>query len=157
MAEVAYLKLTDKKSGTDIKGGCQEKETKELIEVQALQHKVEVPTHRQTGAATGETVHGPLVITKPMDRASPQLQRLLNEHGELAGELHFYRTRDGKRNHWYTIAFEDARLVSLHTHKEMALDMGDRPDLETLEIRYRKITWSHKEANQEAVADWLDK
>jgi len=157
MAEVAYLKLTDKRTGSQVKGGCQEKETKDMIEVQGFEHTITVPTHRQTGAATGETMHGPIVIVKPMDRASPLLQLSLNEHHEMEGEVDFYRTRDGQRKHWYTITFEDARLVEVRTYKELAIEGGDKPDLEQLQFRYRKISWSHKEQNKESEADWLDK
>lgn len=158
MAEVAYLKLTNKKSGSQIKGGCQEKDTKDMIEVQGFEHTITVPTHRQTGSATGETLHGPVIIIKPMDRASPLLQRALNEHNELELQIDFYRTRDGARKHWYTIKVEDARLVEIRTYKSLAL-AGDNttPDLEQLQFRYRKISWEHKEQNQMSSADWLAK
>lgn len=157
MSEVAYLKLVDKNNGQAIRGGCQEKGCKDLIEVQAVEHQIQVPTHPQTGAATGETVHGPLVLTKPLDRASPLLQQCLADHHKVEGELHFYRTRDGKRAHWYTLTFDDARLVSLRTVKDLALDSGDRPDLEVLELRYRRIGWRHLEQNTEATVDWLSR
>ena len=155
MSEVAYLKL--KVDGKELKGGCLEKETKDTIEVQGYEHTITVPTHRQTGAATGETMHGPLCIVKPMDRASPELQEALNDHKKCDGEILFYRTRDGKRKHWYTIKFIDARLVEVRTYKELALSGGDKPDLESLQFRYRKISWAHKEQNKESEADWLDK
>ena len=157
MAEVAYLKLTDKKSGSQVKGGCIETDNKDMIEVQGFEHTITVPTHRQTGAATGETMHGPIVIVKPMDKASPLLQLALSEHHEVEGQIDFYRTRDGKRKHWYTIKFTDARLVEVRTFKELAMEGGDKPDLEQLQFRYRKISWAHKEANTESEADWLDK
>jgi type VI secretion system Hcp family effector len=155
MAEVAYLKL--KADGKDIEGGCQEKDNKKMIEVQGFEHTITVATHRQTGAATGETMHGPIVIVKPMDRASPLLQKALNKHHEMEGEIHFYRSRDGKRKHWYTIKFTDARLVEVRTYKELALEGGDKPDLEQLQFRYRYIKWEHKEQNKESEADWEDK
>jgi type VI secretion system Hcp family effector len=156
MAEVAYMKIKSDKSG-EIKGGCQEKDTKGMIEVQAYEHTITVPTHRQTGAATGETTHGPIVIVKPMDRATPLLQLALSEHHKLDGEIHFYRTRDGKREHWFTVTFTDARLVTMKDYKELALAGGDKPDLEQLELRYRKIKWSHVIQNKESEADWLAK
>ncbi len=158
MAEVAYLKLTDKKSGQWIQGGCQEKATKYYIEVQEFRHKIKVPTHQQTGSATGETTHEPIIIVKPIDRSSPLLQLALNEHHEVEGEIHLYRSRDGKRSHWYTISFSDARITEIETYKPMVLAKdSDLPDLERLEVRYRKISWQHKEQNKEAEADWLDK
>jgi len=157
MPELGYVKITDKKSGSQIKGSVQEKDTKDMIEVQAFQHTITVPTHRQTGAATGETVHGPIIVVKPMDRASPLLQLALNEHHELELEFDFYRTRDGKRQHWYTIKATDVRLVEISTTKEPAWNSGDKPDYETLQFRYRKISWEHKLQNKQAEADWLDK
>ncbi len=157
MAEIAYLKLFDKRDGKPIEGGCQEQDRGGLMEVQAFRHLVTVPTHSQTGAATGETLHGPLVITKPLDRASPLLQLALSEHHELEGSLSFYRTRDGKRRHWYSIHFADARLVSIRTCKDLVLRGGDAPDLETLRLRYRSIKWEHREQSKEAEADWLSR
>ena len=155
MSEVAYLTL--KVDGAQVKGSVQEKETKGTIEVQGYEHTITVPTHRQTGAATGETMHGPIFITKPMCRATPELQQALNDHKVCEGKIDFYRTRDGKRKHWFTIEFKDARLVEVRQYKELALDGNDKPDLESLQFRYRKISWSHKEQNKESEADWLDK
>jgi len=86
---------------------------KGTIEVQGFEHTITVPTHRQTGAATGETM--------------------------------------------YVKFYVDARLVEVRTYKELAMEGGDKPDLEQLQFRYRKISWDHKEQNTESEADWLEK
>lgn len=157
MSEIAYLKLMDKKSGSQVKGGCIEKKFKGMIEVQAYEHTITVPTHRQTGAATGETMHGPIVLVKPMCQASPLLQLALAEHHEMEGQIDFYRTRDGKRKFWYTIKFTDARIIEIRNVKEPAWNGGDKPDYEAIQFRYRTIAWEHKGANKKAKVDWLEK
>jgi len=157
MSEVAYLKITDKTKGYQMKGGCTEKDNKDMIVVQKFEHAITIPTHRQSGAATGETLHGALKLTCPMDRSSPLLQLALTKHNEVEGEIHFYRTRDGKREHWYTIKFEDARLVEIFTYKELVLRGGDIPDMNEIHVRYKKIEWEHKIQNKQSEANWEDK
>ncbi|MFH1766564.1 MAG: hypothetical protein ABH826_00505 [Patescibacteria group bacterium] len=55
------------------------------------------------------------------------------------------------------VKYVDARLVEVRSHKELALEPSDKPDLEQLQFRYRKISWEHKEQNTESEADWLEK
>ena len=41
--------------------------------------------------------------------------------------------------------------------KDISLVRGDKPDLEQLQLQYRKIPWDHKEQNKLSDSDWLEK
>ena len=159
MAEVSYLKLKNTTTGEEVKGGCEEADFKDWIEVQALHHEITRPTHPQTGKITGETMHGAMTLTKPMDPASPVLQAGLSEGHYFEGEIKFVRTAaKGKKEHWYTISFKNATLVKIVTIKPSALEVESRlPDMEEINFRYEIIQWRHEKASKEATYDWNKK
>lgn len=160
MAEVSYLKLKNTTTGEDVKGACEEAKFKGWIEVLALNHEITRPTHPQTGMITGEVMHGPLIIIKPMDPASPMLQTGLNEGHYWEGEIKFVRMMArGKKEHWYTISFKNATLVKIKTYKPSPLELENRrlPDLEEINFRYEIIQWRHEKTGNESIYDWNKK
>ncbi len=159
MAEISYLKLKNTTTGEEVIGDCPEKAFKEWIEVQGFDHTVSRSTHPQTGRITSEPKHESLQILKPIDQASPVLQQALSEGHYFDGQVHFVRTsKNGQKEHWYTIAFERAALVQLKTYKPNVLEgNASLPDLEKISFRFERISWRHEQAGKEASYDWTDK
>jgi len=146
-------------TGEDVKGACEEAKFKGWIEVLALNHEITRPTHPQTGKITGETMHGPLIITKPMDSASPVMETGLIEGHYWEGEIRFVRTAaKGKKEHWYTISFKNATLVKIKTYKPSPQEPESTlPDLEEISFSYEIIKWRHEKTGIEALYDWNEK
>ena len=156
MAEVSYLKLKNTTTGEDVKGSCEEIDFKSWIEVLGLNHEITHPTHPQTEKITGELMHGPLTIIKPMDSASPVLQAGLIEGHHWEGEIKFVQTAaKGKKERWYTISFKKATLMKIKTYKPNALETERHlPDMEEIDFRYEILQWRHEIAGKEATYDW---
>jgi type VI secretion system secreted protein Hcp len=128
------------------------------ILVQALDHVVTVPTDIQSGQATGQRQHRPLVITKVFDKSSPLLYTALTT-GELLTKctLKWYRTsRQGKQEHFFTTELEDAVITQIRAHMPNCQDPAFKTftPMEDVSFSYRKITWTHVVAGTEGSDDW---
>ena len=159
MAELSYLLLKNDSSGEDVPGDPLDGNYDGHIEIVEFDQESARPSHPQTGQITGETAYGSINIVKPIDQASPLLQQGLAAGNKFSGQMKFLRTgKDGKREHWYTIEFSNASLVSIKNFKPMVLSEseGKYPDLERISFRFVRIVWRHEKASKEASADWSE-
>mgnify|MGYP001187674976 CR=1 FL=1 len=128
------------------------------ILVEAFSHTITIPRDPQSGQPTGQRVHKPLVITKVFDKCSPLLYTALTTGERLKKcELKFYRTSsDGKQEHYFTIALEDAIIVDINAYMPNCQDPSKAhfTHLEDVAFTYRKITWTHEVGGTEGSDDW---
>ena len=94
-----YLTLTGQTQGK-IDGSCTIQGHENTILVQAVDHTIEIPKSIQTGLPTGKRIHGPLTITKEIDKASPKLfqTRVLPQFATRQRRALLHR-RNQKRHH----------------------------------------------------------
>jgi type VI secretion system secreted protein Hcp len=128
------------------------------ILVEAFNHTVSIPRDSQSGQPTGQRVHKPLVITKVFDKCSPLLYTALTTGEQMRKcVLKFYRTSaDGKQEHYFTIALEDAIIVDINAYMPNCQDPAKAhfTHLEDVAFSYRKITWTHEVGGTEGSDDW---
>lgn len=157
MALPAYLKLKGTSQG-EIQGSCDKEKHKGTIEVYAIDHEISSPRDAHTGQATGSRQHGPLTITKEVDRSSPQLYQSLTTN-EVITEvtIKFYRiTPEGQEENHYTIKLEKAGVSKI----KLELPDYSDPNLKLIRERervsfvYGKITWSWIADGVESSDDW---
>ncbi len=119
-----------------------------------LEWRAESPVDRATGMATGRTQFIPLQITRPVGPASPQFLAALATN-EIFAEVLIQFPQDAAGAVWYEIKLQNARLTMVRQF--VAPPPGDPNGtpilLESIALRYQKITVRHVTSNREATAD----
>ena len=147
MSIPAYLWLKDD-GGALIKGGVDVQHRECSIEVKGFHHNLMIPTDNATGKITGTRMHSPMLIIKEFDCSSPYLYKAVATGQSLvSAEIKWYRINySGQEEEYFNMLLEGVRIVSISP----AMAPGDNPNenhMETVELRYEKITWKHNDGN----------
>lgn len=134
--------------GALIKGGCDVQDREFSIEFKGLHHNLSTPTDNLTGKPTGKRIHAPMLIVKEFDYSSPYLYKAVATGQALQkAELKFYKIDDaGQEAEYFNILLEGVRVVSVSPSMAAPGDNNNN-HLETVEMRYEKITWKHNDGN----------
>jgi len=160
MALNAYLKLKGQKQG-DIKGSVAERNREGSIMVIAVNHEVASPRDAATGQASGKRMHKPLVITKELDRSSPQLYNALTTNENIPEwTLEFSRAdpRSAEKTS-FTIKLTNATISNI----EFFMPNNKEPELmklneyEQVAFTYEKIEWTWLDPRVTAADSWLQR
>ena len=147
-APSVFLDLSS--NGTTIEGDSAQKGHEGALECVYFSSSV-ATTQLTSGAgmATGRRTHGPIVIRKRIDRATPLLAKSLVQNEVAAGTFRFYRTSDdGTEEHFFTIAFQQGRVSSQTTYSSdnvaAAGVAGSSPFMEEVQFVYRRVSWTYE-------------
>lgn len=150
MAIPAYLWLKDD-GGADIKGSVDVEGREHSIEILGFVHGLHLPTDSNTGKITGTRVHSPLTFEKEFDSSSPYLYKAV-AHGQTLkfAEFRWYRINDaGQEVEYFNMLLEDVKVVSIcplmHDVKNPATEKHNH--LESVSLRYDRITWKYCDGN----------
>lgn len=134
--------------GALIRGGCDVQDREFSIEFKGFHHNLSTPTDNLTGKPTGKRIHSPLLIVKEFDYSSPYLYKAVATGQALQkAECKFYKINDaGQEVEYFNIALEGVRIVSVSPSMASPDDTNNN-HLETVEMRYEKITWKHCDGN----------
>jgi type VI secretion system secreted protein Hcp len=158
VASNAVLRLVGAKQG-EVKGSITQKGREGKIAVIAVNHEIVSPRDAATGQATGRRQHGPLVITKEVDKATVPLRNMLvmNEPTKEF-ELQFWRpSATGQETQYFTIRLTNAVVTSI----DLTMPNNKRADLAGLEtfeevaFTYQKIEWTWVDGSLVAVDDFM--
>ncbi len=159
MAIPAYMWLKDDQGG-DIQGSVTVAEREGSIEVLHFDHELRIPTDNDTGELTGTRKHEPFVITKAVDSSTPYIYKACSNGQTLKQlELKWYRIDDtGTEKEYFCHKLEDVKIVSITPtmHNVKDLDKERYPHLETVCIRYKRITWTYLDGNIEFSDSWTE-
>ena len=162
MALNAYLKLKGQKQG-EIKGSVTQKGRENMIEVLAVSHEIISPRDAASGLPTGKRQHKPLVITKPIDKATPLLAKILTTNENVSEfELKFYAAQVkatagiGQEINHYTIKLTNANIASINFKmlNNRNPELMKFPELEEVAFTYQKIEWTWTDGGIMADDDW---
>lgn len=126
-----------------------------------LDHAVKIPTDANTGKLTGTRVHEPIVFTKETDASTPYLYKAVSSGQTLkAVEIRWYKIDDaGKEKEYFNTKLENVKVVGvtpkMHDIKSPAFEKHNH--LESIELRYEKITWSYKDGNIIHADSWNER
>ena len=152
-----YLTLSGQTQGK-IEGGCTIKGHEGTILVQGVDHTIEIPKSIQTGLPTGRRIHGPLTITKEIDKASPKLFQALTSGEQLTdAKLEYYRiSPQGKEELYYTVEIKNAIITSMHKFVPMCLDPANKSmgHMEAVSFTYETIIETFTPDGIEAEDSW---
>lgn len=166
MPTPAYISISGKTQGNltegaftaDSVGNVYVEGHEDQILVQEIEHRVNTPTDPQSGQPSGQRVHKPFTFTSALNKATPLLYQALAS-GEMLPEVEvkWYRTSiDGKQEHFFTTALEDATIVDITSVLPHAQDPSKAEFTQLIKVAmaYRKITWTHEIAGTEASDGW---
>lgn len=153
----AYLTLKGENQG-EIEGSCDQMGHEGEILVEAFDHQIDIPRDRQTGLPTGPRVHGPMMVTKFFDKASPKLYQALAS-GEQMSEvmIKWYRINPmGSQEHYFTTKLQEAIIVSIEAKMENCLDPDKESfgHMEEVSFTYSKIIWTWVPDGIESEDSW---
>lgn len=150
MAIPSYLWLKDD-GGADIKGAVDVQDREGSIEVIEFVHSLNIPTDSNSGKLTGTRIHSPVVLVKEFDSSSPYLYKAVTSGQTLkSAEFRWYRINDaGQEAEYFNIKLENVKVVSvapvMHNVKNPATEKFNH--MESVQLRYEKITWTHTDGN----------
>ena len=154
MAHTAYLSIVGKTQGS-ISQNCNTKDS--------IGNKAQISHHNEiTVLACNFTLskHGgaaEVVVTKPIDKASPLLGNAFSKQEHLQCTLNFYRTNEqGYNENFYSIELVDALITTLSFEQPNVLHSGDEDMSEDIHFSYREIIWKHKISGTEGYETWRD-
>ena len=127
--------------------------------IQALNHEIVMPRSPQTGLSTGKRMHGPLVVTKEVDKISPQLYLALTTGEHMTVTLNWYRPNPeggAAEELYFTTTLTNAVLVSIKEYIPNVLDplSSSFTHMEDVGFTYEKIVWTYVPDGVEAEDDW---
>jgi len=159
MALNAYLKLEGNSQGK-INGSITQAGREDSIMVIAVDHKVTSPRDPASGLATGKRQHGPLTLTKVVDKSSPLLYNaLVNNEVIKTFRLDFYQPNSkgtGEEEQHYTIELENATIsaITLMMLNNKYEENMNQKEFEQVSFTYQKITWTWQDGGLICTDDW---
>ena len=156
MSNPAYLFLTDE-NGSPVVGPCLVSEREGAIELKSLTHNVNIPVDRNTGKLTGTRIHMPIMFQKEFDRVTPLLFRALSTGRTLqSATIKMYQINEaGLEQEYFNIHLENVKITSITPDLYPGANTGTH--LETVLIRYEKITWKHCDGNVVYSDTWNER
>jgi type VI secretion system secreted protein Hcp len=157
MAIPAYMWLKDD-GGALIKGGVDVQDREFSIEIRGFHHNLMIPTDNATGKVTGTRMHSPMLVVKEFDYSSPYLYKAVATGQNLqSAEIKWYKINHaGQEEEYFNMLLEGVRIVSISP----AMASPDNPNenhMETVEMRYEKMTWKHCDGNIIYSDSWNDR
>ena len=146
MSNPAYLFLTDE-NGSPMVGPCLVSGREGAIELKSYTHNVNIPVDGNTGKLTGTRIHMPVMFQKEFDRVTPFLFRALSTGRMLqSATIKMYQINEaGLEQEYFNIIMENVKITSITPDLYPGANTGTH--LETVLIRYEKITWKHCDGN----------
>ena len=165
MPEPAYMTVTV--GGTNVATGAltndsvgtlSKPDREDFIIVQAFSHGVTKPTDVQSGQVMGQRQHLPFVVTKFIDKSTPELYQHLCKGTQIEEvKLVFQRTSvEGSEEEYYSITLKEATLVDMKTYIPNCLDPANKDlgHMEDLKFSYKEIAWRHEVCSTEGSDAW---
>ena len=160
MAIPAYMWIKDEE-GNLIKSSSKVSGREESVEVLGFQHKVYMPSDRDSGFLTGTRKHEPFIVSKQFCSASPILYKACCAGKTLKElKLSWYRINDtGNEEEYFRHIISEVKVVSviprLFNVKDKDYDAFGQ--IEDVHFRYKKIEWLFLEGNIASSDQWTQR
>lgn len=158
MAIPAYLWLKDD-GGADIKGSVDVKDREGSIEILSFYHSLSIPSDDYSGKLTGTRKHSAMQFEKEFDSSSPYLYKAVSSGQTLqSGEIKWYRINyAGQEEEYFNIFMENIKIVSISPIMHNIKSTPEINHLESVTLRYEKITWKYCDGNILHSDSWKDR
>jgi len=157
MALNAYLTLTGETQGK-INGSVTQAGREDSMEIYGWTHEVIAPRDPASGLPTGKRQHKPIIVTKPIDKATPLLMNLLTNNENITEwSLKCWKpSRAGKEEQFYSVELVNANVASIQVEQ-----LNNKyPENMKHEVRehvaftYQKIIWTWQDGGITCEDDW---
>ena len=157
MANHGYMSITGKTQGL-ISAGCSTQDSignkcqnGHTDEIMVLSY-----THNMLNIGNiNKPTHGPIFITKNVDKASPLLAQALSTREEINGTISFYRVSSfGLQEKFYSVSINGGIISDLTLEMPHAILQNDAEPQEQIAIRYREVTWTDHVAGTSGYSTW---
>ncbi len=163
MALDAYLTMTGDVQGR-IEGSVLLKGREKTIAVYGWTHEVVSPRDAASGMSTGKRQHRPLIITKPVDRATPLLFNILTNNENISRwRLDCWQpsvsgrgAASGREVQFYTVELVNASIAEIRTEQlnNKYPENVNHELREHVAFTYQRITWTWHDGSVTAEDDW---
>ena len=157
-----YVSVTGAKQG-QFKQETPREKHKNKMEAVAFSFEVASPRDAASGQASGKRQYKPLMITKRIGPATPQLFQALTTNEALPTVLLEFTATDknGEEYVSYTIKLVNASVTSIRQHTQPAAagsaGTHDAPQMEEIGFTFQRIEIESKDGKTMAVDDWHQK
>jgi len=157
MANHGYMTITGKTQGM-ISAGCSTQDsignkyqTTHTDEIMVLSY-----SHNMANIGNiNKSTHGPILLTKNVDKSSPLLAQALSNREEINCTVSFYRVSAyGVQEKFYSVSIDGGVIADLTLDMPHVILQNDAEPQEHLAIRYRNITWVHHVAGTTGYSAW---
>ena len=158
MAVPVHLWLKDD-AGNLIKGSSDVERREGSIELRGLTHNLSIPVDETTGKLTGTRQHAAFLFEKEIDSASPYLYRAVATGQTLqSAEIKWYHINDaGQEVEYFNILMEGVKAVSITPIMHDTRNSPGTGHMESVQLRYEKITWRYVDGNVQYTDAWNER
>lgn len=158
MAQPFYMSITGERQGNITERAGEQRGHENEILCQAFEHVVLVPTDTQSSVPTGKRVHKAMMITKSVDRSSPQLYSALVNNERLTNITikHYRIDPTGTLQNHFTVKLSNAVVISIRAWQPNYLNPATAQISYTEEVSfaYQAIDWLWEDGGVEAMDEW---
>ena len=153
MSNPAYMWLTDE-NGSPMIGSSLVSGRIGAIELKSLTHNVNIPADSNTGRLTGTRIHAPIMFQKEFDRVTPLLYKALTTGATLKSAMikMYIINEAGIESEYFNIFLDNVKITSITPDLYPGAATGTH--LETVLLRYEKITQKHCDGNIIYTDEW---
>lgn len=102
--------------------------------------------------------HHPVVIVKPIDKASPLIGIAISNNERLDATIDIYRTnQNGGRELFYTIKLTNVTIIDINIFYPNSLTHNESQPQESISLKYESISWQHHIAGTSGYSIWDDR
>ncbi|MEB0076333.1 Hcp family type VI secretion system effector [Pseudomonas sp. CCI3.2] len=157
MANPGYVTITGKAQGL-ISAGCSSKESignkyqsAHTDEIMMLSYTRNLANFENNNSST----HGPIIISKYIDKSSPLLEQALTRREELDCTFDFYQTTpSGTQEKFYSISIKGGLIVDLTQDMPDVIFQSDGEMREHVAFRFREINYTNLRAATSGYGFW---
>ncbi|WP_230353950.1 Hcp family type VI secretion system effector [Lelliottia sp. WAP21] len=157
MANLVYLTLNGQLQGL-ISAGCSS--LMSIGNKAQLAHTDQILIYELShGLTRNQNVnHQTVVITKPVDKSSPLLNKAITDNEILTCDFDFYRTnRAGMNELYYKIKLTEATIKDIRLSSPDSLNNPGGQPIETVSFTYNSVSWEHSLAGTSAYSLWSER
>lgn len=157
MALNAYLTLKGESQG-DIKGSVTQAGREDTIAVIAFDQEIKSPRDAASGLPTGKRQHGPLTITKEVDKSTPLIYSAMVQNENISElKLQCWQpSPTGKEVQHFTIELTNASVsqIRIEMLNNKYPENMQHKEREHVSFCYQKIIWTWEDGGITAEDDW---
>lgn len=157
MALNAYLTLKGETQG-DIKGSVTQAGREDTIAVIAFDQEIKSPRDAASGLPTGKRQHGPLTITKEVDKSTPLIYSAMvnNENISELKLMCWQPSATGQEVQHFTIELTNASVsnIQIEMLNNKYPENMQHKEREHVSFCYQKIIWTWEDGGITAEDDW---